>query len=124
MSSLFQERLFAKSIFWFICVINGYCFAEDTGQSSQRVTEGIDKGRNIIAILQNEVFAELAYTKEELSRLKEDFRKDYFESVELRLKDVSQYISGSAIHWVDVEWDGVEELVFWTEGLARLYPFT
>ncbi len=120
MSSLFQERLFAKSIFWFICVINGYCFAEDTGQSSQRVTEGIDKGRNIIAILQNEVFAELAYTKEELSRLKEDFRKDYFESVELRLKDVSQYISGSAIHWVDVEWDGVEELVFWTEGLEAV----
>ena len=118
MPSLFQERLFAKGLLGFICVINTYCFAEDTGQSSPKVAEGIDKGRNIIATLQDEVFAELAYSQEELSRLKEDFRKDYFESVEPRLKDVSRYISGSAIHWVDVEWDGVEELVFWTEGLS------
>ena len=118
MPSLFQERLFAKSLLGVICVINGYCFAEDTGQSSQRMTEGINRGRNIIATLQDEVFAELAYTQEELSLLKEDFRKDYFESVEPRLKDVSRYISGSAIHWVDVDWDGVEELVFWTEGLS------
>ena len=118
MPSLFQERLFAKSLLGVICVINGYCFAEDTGQSLQRMTEGIDRGRNIIATLQDEVFAELAYTQEELSLLKEDFRKDYFESVEPRLKDVSRYISGSAIHWVDVDWDGVEELVFWTEGLS------
>lgn len=94
MLSLFQERLFAKSLLGFICVINSYCFAEDTGQSSPKVTEGIDRGRNIIATLQDEAFAELAYSQKELSRLKEDFRKDYFESVEPRLKDVSQYISG------------------------------
>ena len=118
MTSLIQKKVPAYGLLCLICAIHSHSFARETRQSSQGVPGRIDKGRGIIAELQDEVFARIAYTPEELSLLKEDFQKDYIEFVEPRLKDVAQFISQRAIHWVDVEWDGVEELVFWTEGLS------
>jgi len=78
----------------------------------------IAAARKIIARHQSEIRRLVHYTDEELAALSDDFRECYLEASVPRLEDISAAISPRAIHWVDMDWDETEELLFWTEGLA------
>ena len=60
----------------------------------------------------------IQFTKEELKKFKEDFKSYYNESVKIRINNMEKFISESAIHWIDLNFDSKKELIFWTEGLA------
>jgi len=78
----------------------------------------IEKARGIIQTFQKEIYSMLKYSPEELKGFKKEFQDYYKEKVAPRLLHISKHISPNAIHWVDLDWDQVPELIFWSEGLA------
>ncbi|QUM84622.1 hypothetical protein [Moritella sp. 28] len=78
----------------------------------------VENGREIIKLLQNEIYVKVKLSKEELSNTKVDFQEYYQQEVLPRLDNISKNINESAIHWIDLDFDGKPELVFWTEGLS------
>ena len=76
------------------------------------------KARKVLAALQDELYALLKLEREEVMSKKEAFVEMYDETIKPRLKDVAGNINESAMHWIDINWDGVPELVCWTEGVS------
>jgi len=76
--------------------------------------------RQVLASLQDGLYERLHLTPEELSltKVKKEYVETYHEEIEPRLRDIAGNINASAIHWIDIDWDGVPELVCWTEGVS------
>lgn len=76
-------------------------------------------GREVIRSLQGQIYEYVRYTEKELNtKVRKDLHEDYRLNIEPRLKNISQYISRDAIRWVDLDFDGAPELLFWTAGLS------
>lgn len=91
--------------------LTAYCLAKED-QDKTKIA------RKIIGSLQSQLFDYVHYSPKELLKFKEEFQEYYSEDIEKRLENISQYISSDAIHWIDVDMDDKDELIFWTEGLA------
>lgn len=76
------------------------------------------EARDAIQSLQSTLFSFLSLNEEEIQKTKEDYQVYYKQVVVPRLRDVAKHVKESAIHWVDIDFDGSQELVFWTEGVA------
>ncbi|MCX6939089.1 MAG: hypothetical protein NTU80_14580 [Verrucomicrobia bacterium] len=72
----------------------------------------LKEARKVIAALQPQILKRIDYTDEELAKLAEEFQVHYRREVVPRLADIRNNIDRRAIHWVDVDMDGRQELVF------------
>ena len=93
--------------------------SSDEGPPNAAVNDYSTKNaRLIINTFQKYIYSKIAYSESDLKTMKVEFVEYYNEEVKPRLQNISQNLSSSAIHWVDLDWDVVPELLFWTEGLA------
>lgn len=76
------------------------------------------EGRMIIRHLQELIRSHTGYSREELAKRVPAFQALYQERMAPRLEEVAVYISPTAMQWVDIDWDGEPEFIFWTEGLS------
>lgn len=76
------------------------------------------EGRLIVRQLHELIESNAGYSREELKKRVPAFQQMYKEQIVPRMKELAVHISPAAMQWVDIDWDGEPEFIFWTEGLA------
>ena len=98
----------------FVCFSNSFSFKGEASQDKKELA------RSTIASLKEELIRQIAYSKDDLKKMKVDFQKEYNQTyTSEKFQQLENHILNSAMHWVDVNGDQKEELIFWTEGFAE-----
>ena len=77
--------------------------------------EKVKEGRDIIDSLKSSIYKDI---KPDIDNYKEEFKNYYLKEVDARAKDPAKFIHDRAIIFMDLDFDGEDELLFTTEGIS------